>query len=78
MDADEVAIKQAMVARCVSPVMIVDGSKWGQVAPYTFIKTEQVQHIITSDDAPLEMVEQFRAMGMQVDVACDLSAFRER
>ena len=68
VDADEVAIKQAMVARCVSVVVVVDGSKWGQVAPYTFIKTEMVKHIITSDDAPAEMVEQFREQGVQVDV----------
>jgi DeoR/GlpR family transcriptional regulator of sugar metabolism len=68
VDADEVAIKQAMVARCVAAVVVVDGSKWGQVAPYTFIKAEQVRHIITSDDAPMEMVEQFREQGTRVDV----------
>ena len=68
VDADEVTIKQAMVGRCVSTVVIVDGSKWGQVAPYTFIKTEQVKHIITSEDAPIEMVEQFRDQGVEVNV----------
>ncbi len=68
VDADEVAIKQAMVTRCVTPVVVVDGSKWGQVAPYTFIKTEQVKHIITSEDAPVDMVAEFRAQGIQVDV----------
>jgi DeoR/GlpR family transcriptional regulator of sugar metabolism len=67
VDADEVAIKQAMAARCVRVVVVVDGGKWGQVAPYTFIKTEQVKHIITSEDAPAEMVEQLRGQGVQVD-----------
>ena len=69
VDADEVAIKQALVTRCVETVVLVDGSKWGQVAPYTFIKAEQVRHIITSGDAPAEMVEQFRERNVQVDVA---------
>ena len=68
VDADEVAIKQAMVARCVATVVIVDGSKWGQVAPYTFIKPEHIGHIITSDDAPPDVIEQFRAQGVRVDV----------
>jgi DeoR family fructose operon transcriptional repressor len=68
VDSDEVAIKQAMVARCVAPVIVVDGSKWGQVAPYTFIKSELIQHIITSDDAPTEMVAQFRELRVRVDV----------
>lgn len=68
VDADEVAIKQAMFARCVTGIVTVDGSKWGQVAPYTFIKSENVRHIITSDDAPPELVEEFRAQGTLVDV----------
>ncbi len=68
MDADEVAIKQAMVARCVSVVVLIDGSKWGQVAPYPFLKGEQVKHIITSSDAPLQMVEEMRKRGVRVEV----------
>ncbi|MCC6801766.1 MAG: DeoR/GlpR transcriptional regulator [Anaerolineae bacterium] len=68
IDADEVAIKQVMAQRCVRAVVLADGSKWGQVAPYTFVKTERVSHIITSDDAPAEMIEQFRARGIRVDV----------
>ena len=68
VDVDEVAIKQAMAARCLSTVVIVDGSKWGQIAPYTFIKPEQVKHIITSEDAPHDVIEQFRAQGVRVDV----------
>jgi DeoR/GlpR family transcriptional regulator of sugar metabolism len=68
VDADEVTIKQVMVQRCVSTVILVDGSKWGQVAPYTFIKTEDITHIITSDDAPPSMVQEFRGQGVRVDV----------
>jgi DeoR/GlpR family transcriptional regulator of sugar metabolism len=46
----------------------VDGSKWGQVAPYTFIKPESVSRIITSDDAPPDLVEKFRQQGVTVEV----------
>lgn len=69
MDADEVAIKQAMVQRCVNVVVMIDGSKWGQVAPYPFIRMEQVRHIITSDEAPIDMVNEMRRRGIRVDVA---------
>lgn len=69
VDADEVAIKQAMAARSVRVVVLVDGGKWGQVAPYTFLRSEGVRHIITGEDAPAEMVEQFRQQGVRVDIA---------
>jgi DeoR/GlpR family transcriptional regulator of sugar metabolism len=68
VDADEVQMKSAMVARCVSTVILVDGSKWGQVAAYTFAKPQQIARIITTDDAPLELVEQFREQGVAVDL----------
>lgn len=67
VDADEVAIKQAMVERCVNTIVLVDASKWGQVAPYTFIRTEQVRHIITSTHAPPDAVQEFRQQGVRVD-----------
>jgi DeoR family myo-inositol catabolism operon transcriptional repressor len=68
MDADEVAIKQAMVQRCVSVIVMIDGSKWGQVAPYPFIRAEQIQRIITSGDAPYDKVEEMRDRGVRVDI----------
>jgi DeoR family fructose operon transcriptional repressor len=68
LDADEAQMKSAMVARCISTVILVDGSKWGQVASYTFVKPQQVSRIITSDDAPDDLVELFRQQGVQVDL----------
>ncbi|HEX3053325.1 MAG TPA: DeoR/GlpR family DNA-binding transcription regulator [Aggregatilineaceae bacterium] len=68
IDPDEVAIKQAMIARCGHAVLLVDGSKWGKVAPFTVSPTSKLQHIITSNDAPAHQVERFRELGIQVDV----------
>ncbi|MDI9635260.1 DeoR/GlpR transcriptional regulator [Anaerolineae bacterium CFX9] len=68
VDADEVSIKQAMMAHCVSSIILVDGTKWGQVAPYTMARFSQVERIITSDDAPGELVAAVRAAGTRVDV----------
>lgn len=69
VDADEAQMKSAMVTRCVARIVVADGSKWGQVAPYTFLKPHEITRILTSDDAPAEMVRQFREQGVAVDVA---------
>lgn len=68
IDPDEVAMKQAMIARCVKTVIIVDSSKWGQVAPYTVIPGHHAHRIITCGDVPLELVEDYRQQGVQIDI----------
>ncbi|MBK8025901.1 MAG: DeoR/GlpR transcriptional regulator [Chloroflexi bacterium] len=68
IDADEVAIKRALFERCVKPVVVIDASKWGQVAPYTFIRSEEIGYVITSSNAPADEVEQLRSIGARVDV----------
>ncbi len=68
IDPDEVAMKSAMIGRCVHTVILADGSKWGQVAPYTFLKPEKTLHIISTQDAPLDQVEAFRHGGTRVDL----------
>ena len=71
IDGDEVTVKRAMVSRCVLPVIVVDGSKWGQVAPFTFMRPEDLRHVITSDDAPEDTVAHFREMGVHVEFASE-------
>jgi DeoR/GlpR family transcriptional regulator of sugar metabolism len=68
IDPDEVAMKSAMIGRCVRTVMLVDASKWGQVAPYTFLKPEKILHIISSDEAPADLVEAFREHGTRIEL----------
>jgi DeoR/GlpR family transcriptional regulator of sugar metabolism len=68
IDPDEVAIKQALIARCVCSVFLVSGSKWGQVAAYTLVAPQNLGHIITSSDAPSDLVSRFRQRGVRVDV----------
>jgi DeoR/GlpR family transcriptional regulator of sugar metabolism len=68
VDADEVAMKQAMITHCLSTVVLSDSSKWGEVAPYKFVKPEQVERIITSTRTPSEMIRQFREASVQVDI----------
>lgn len=68
VDPDEVTMKQAMIARSVSTVIVADGSKWGQVAPYTLARPAQIHRIVTTDP-PLNLLDQFRSQGVHVDIA---------
>jgi DeoR/GlpR family transcriptional regulator of sugar metabolism len=68
IDPDEAAMKKAMIEHCVSTVIIADGSKWGLIAPYPFVRLPDVERIITTDDAPEEAVEKIRENTVRVDV----------
>jgi DeoR/GlpR family transcriptional regulator of sugar metabolism len=48
--------------------VVVDGSKWGQIAPYTVLPSRKIERIITTANAPADLVEQFRDSGIQVHV----------
>ncbi len=66
-DADEAAMKAAMVAHCMAAVVVADASKWGQVAPYTFAQIDQIAAIITTHDAPHEMTDSFASGGLRIE-----------
>jgi DeoR/GlpR family transcriptional regulator of sugar metabolism len=68
VDVDEVAMKQAMVSRCIEPIVLVDGGKWGQLGAYTFLRLPDVSRVITSDDAPDALVRDVSEAGVQVQV----------
>lgn len=68
VDLDECAVKSAMISRCAEVVVLADGSKWGQIAPYTFARFSQVHRFITTDDAPPEVVRTVRASGPLVEL----------
>jgi DeoR/GlpR family transcriptional regulator of sugar metabolism len=66
-DTDEAAMKAAMVAHCMAAVIVADGSKWGQVAPYTFAQIDQIAAIITTADAPDALTATFAAGGVRIE-----------
>lgn len=65
----EVAIKRDMVARARQVVAIVDSSKWGQVGFASFASIDQVDCVITDEDAPPDMVAALRQIGVNVIIA---------
>ena len=62
----EVQLKRTMVKAAKEVIAIVDHTKWGRVAFASFAFIDQVDKIITDDKAPPELVEAFRARGVEV------------
>jgi DeoR/GlpR family transcriptional regulator of sugar metabolism len=64
----EVELKRLMVARSKEVIGVVDSSKWGQVAFATFASLDQVNHLISDDEAPEEMVSALERQGIKVTI----------
>ncbi len=71
LNPEEAEMKRAMMARCRTNVIVVDGTKWEQVAPYTYASVRDVSRVVTTTEAPIEAVEQLRSVGVQVDMVPD-------
>jgi len=67
----EVDLKQRMVERSKSVVALVDSSKWGQVSFASLASVAQLDHVITDDSAPPEMVAALRQQGIEVTLVSD-------
>ncbi len=66
MSEEELILKRAMMARCLTKVVVVDSSKWGVVAPYTYATVGDVQQIITTTNAPPVYLDEFRAINIDI------------
>jgi DeoR family transcriptional regulator of aga operon/DeoR family fructose operon transcriptional repressor len=62
---EQAQIKRAMVAAAREVYAIVDHSKWGRVGSATFCRAERLVGAITDAEAPADMVEQLRALGVE-------------
>jgi len=47
-------------------IAIVDHSKWQRLAFATFCRTDEIDAVLTDDQAPADMVEALRARGIDV------------
>jgi len=62
----EVELKQRMVERSKEVIAVVDSSKWGQVTFAALAAVDQLDHVITDNGAPADMVAALRERGIQV------------
>ena len=54
VNEEEMHMKTALLARCFQKVLLVDSSKWGQVAAYTYANPQTFDTIFTTTHVPLD------------------------
>ena len=63
---EEAQIKRSMVAAARRVIAIVDHTKWQRVTFATFCRTDDIDAVLTDDQAPPDMVRDLRARGIEV------------
>jgi DeoR family transcriptional regulator of aga operon len=69
LSPDEVRVKSALAAACRRVVGIFDSSKWERTALLSFVGADRVDTLVTDADAPLSLIDAWRARGVDVIVA---------
>jgi DeoR/GlpR family transcriptional regulator of sugar metabolism len=67
-DIEEAQLKQQMVKASAAVVGIADSSKFGITAFSAFALPQEIDRIITDERAPLDIIEELRALGIKVDL----------
>lgn|GEM_PF-447962 len=63
---EQAAIKRGLIAHSLVRVAILDSSKWGQLAPYTYAHIQDFSQMFTTARAPVDMVTAVRDLGVTV------------
>lgn len=64
--AEEAAVNRAMAGQSAKRILVVDHSKFGQVAACLVCPIQKVDLIITDTGAPEEVIAPFQALGVEV------------
>jgi DeoR/GlpR family transcriptional regulator of sugar metabolism len=51
---------------CRRVIAVLDATKWGQVGVASFADLQQIDTVITDCHAPTDLVDQVRALGVEV------------
>ncbi|MEQ8676285.1 MAG: DeoR/GlpR family DNA-binding transcription regulator [Aggregatilineales bacterium] len=68
VSSEETEMKRALLNLCLTKVVLVDSSKWGQVAPYTYAKFNEIDKIITTDNVPEEVLREYESLALNLEV----------
>ena len=66
VSADEAEVKRPLAAMCRQVIAVLDATKWGRVGLASFANLEDIGCIVTDRHAPADLVEQVRALGIEV------------
>lgn len=68
VSSEEAAVKRQLVTMCRQTVILLDATKWGRVGLASFAQVEEIDTIITDQEAPPGLVSQLRQLGIEVVV----------
>ncbi|MCJ7534954.1 MAG: DeoR/GlpR family DNA-binding transcription regulator [Anaerolineales bacterium] len=63
---EEAEFKRSLVDACREVIIVLDGTKWGRVGLTSFAQLEEVELVITDSQAPPDLINQVRKMGIKV------------
>ncbi len=66
VSAAEAQVKHRMARMCRQVIAVLDESKWGRVGLASFARLDELYCVITSQQAPEELVQPVRAAGINV------------
>lgn len=66
VSADEAEVKRLLVSRCRQVIAVVDATKWGRAGLASFAHLDDVDIVITDQDARSDLVDQVRSTGVEV------------
>lgn len=64
----EAEVKRQVVTLCRTAIAVIDATKWGRVGPASFASVQDLNLIITDQQAPAGLVEQVRALGARIQL----------
>jgi len=64
----EAPIKDLAIKAAREVILVVDSSKFGQIAPFKVCDLESVDHIITDSGLPSEIADGIRSRGISLDI----------
>lgn len=65
----EVELKQMIVELAEEVIMVLDSSKFGETGMVSFAAINQIDCVITDENAPADIVEEMRGQGVRVMIA---------
>jgi DeoR/GlpR family transcriptional regulator of sugar metabolism len=66
LSTGEMEMKQTLLTRCHYKVLLLDSSKWGKIAPYTYANPNDVDLIVTTNRTPKAYLDQFHGANIKV------------
>ncbi|HET6443929.1 MAG TPA: DeoR/GlpR family DNA-binding transcription regulator [candidate division Zixibacteria bacterium] len=65
VSVDEAEVKRPLISMCHQVIAVFDSTKWGKIGLASFAELDQIDQII-SDDAPVQLAEQVRSIGIEL------------